>query len=321
MGLTGAHILVSALAAGQAPAAELYQDFRGDRPLLAGLNLFGTVLGAEAEAEPGGLRIKLPADRPSNHPVGLGTKFSLTGDFELTASYELLAASMPKDGYGVGVNLSIATDGKRLKFAKIGRFMRPKEGSVYMSEFWNNEPKKVYQAKTAPTDARAGKLRLAREREVVRCLVADDPPDEFREIWHGNFGTDELKVVHFAVVDGGKPGNAVDVRLTDYRIRSGANIPVEAAQPSPQPAAPPPAKASSGPLWGALAGVLVLLVAGGGLGAWLLWRRRHSSEPAPAAASAGVDARCPSCQKRLKVNASVAGKKIKCPGCATVFVA
>ena len=78
--------------------------------------------------EEAGLRITLPADRTPNQPVGFKTTMVLSGDFEITAAYELLAADPPTTGYGVGVNLGLAPDGARKKYAKVGRFMRPGRG-------------------------------------------------------------------------------------------------------------------------------------------------------------------------------------------------
>ena len=79
--------------------------------------------------DPAGLRITLPADRPQNFAVAVVSKFSLVGDFEVTGSYELLSATQPKEGYGVGVCLWVATDPGRRKFAKVVPCCCPSKGA------------------------------------------------------------------------------------------------------------------------------------------------------------------------------------------------
>jgi hypothetical protein len=65
--------------------------------------------------------------------------------------------------------------------------------------------------------------------------------------------------------------------------------------------------------------VAVLAAAGA---AWWKLRRRQPAAPAIQKPDAnGVAVQCPQCDKRLKLPAHMAGKKVKCPGCATSFVA
>src|SRR5882724_5767107 len=137
------------------PGREFHQDFRGGPALHPALKLVGPDAGAVAERENLGMRITLAPTRAVNHPVGIKTMFSLSGDFEITAAYELLAADRPKDGYGVGVALNIATDEERTKFAKVARAMLPKAGSVYATEYWNREIK-AYKASSVPTEVKSG---------------------------------------------------------------------------------------------------------------------------------------------------------------------
>jgi len=200
--------------------ADFFQDFRGGRPMLSSLKMVGPDADSVITPEDGGLRITLPATRAVNHPVEVVTKFSLTGDFEITGSYELLSAGRPAKGYGAGVSLNVATDPGRRKFAKVSRLLRPREGSVHLSEFWTNDPPKDYQVRSVPAEARAGKLRLVRQGSTIRFLAADGTTDDFREIYQRDFGTEELADVRFQVCDSGSPGNAVDARLVDLKVRS-----------------------------------------------------------------------------------------------------
>src|SRR5947209_10499104 len=62
-------MILTSVCAAHASGAEVYQDFRGGRPLLPSLMLAGPDVDAVARAEDAGLRITLPATRPVNQPV------------------------------------------------------------------------------------------------------------------------------------------------------------------------------------------------------------------------------------------------------------
>ena len=163
----------------------------------------------------------------------VATTFALSGDFEVTGTYELLSADRPAKGYGVGVSLNVADNDRRTKFAKVGRVLRAQEGSVFQTEFWTRQPQKDYQVRTQPTESRLGQLRLTRKGSALRYLAADGLGGDFHEIFaQENFGTEDLAHVRFVVADSGTPGNGIDARLVDLRISSGSLIPNEAADPA-----------------------------------------------------------------------------------------
>jgi hypothetical protein len=250
---------------------EIYQDFRGGKPLLPTLKLVGPLQDAEITPEDAGLRIALPARRDQHYPVAVATTFSLVGDFEITATYQLLSAKQPAKGYGVGVSLNVATSDAREKFTKVSRLYRAQEGSVYTTEYWNRDPPKEWEAPSVPTEVLSGKLRLIREGDVMRYLVADGPDKEFRELRRRKFGTEDLAHLNLEVCDSGEPGNPVDARLVDLRIRSGKVVAGQAGDVQP-------ASESAGTRgWLTALVVLALVVAASlALGIWLSARRRRS---------------------------------------------
>ncbi|MEA3156704.1 MAG: hypothetical protein QOK44_4293 [Betaproteobacteria bacterium] len=301
-----------------------YQDFRGSRSLHPSLKLAGPDVKAVARPEDLGLRITLPATRAVNHPVQVTTQFSLSGDFEITGTYELLAADLPKDGYGVGISLNIATDEERTKFAKVARAMRVKEGSVYVTEFWNR-PSKAYKASSVPTEVKSGQLRLVRKGKLVQFLVADGPGNEFREIKQQQFGDEDVAHARFVVTDSGSP-NAIDARLVDLKIRAAKLTPDPVTDPPPAPAVQEPRPGSS--VWMTLSiafGTFLLIAIL--VGALLVASRRRQQTAAPssappselpgipAGASASLAFPCSGCGKTLKARADLAGKKVKCRDC------
>jgi Protein of unknown function (DUF1583) len=291
-------------------AKEIYQDLRGRRPLLAEFKLHGAPDVEEvAKPEDGGLRITLPPQREKHWPIEVEATFPLTGDFEITGTYELLSANRPTNGYGVGVALSIASNPARDKFAKVGRLMRAKEGSVHMAEYWRHTPPKDWKGPSQPTQTKLGQLRLVRKGEMIRCLAADEPGKEFQEIFAlATFGTEDMELARFEVVDSGAPGNSVDVRLIDLRIRTGnlvpekATVPAPLAEPAPAPINPaPPAPGAAQPggeaarsrVWLVAALVVglaftLLLVATVGLWLFLRHRGQPATSEVPAAKTRGT---------------------------------
>ncbi len=316
------------LAPGPKPPPEIYQDFRGGQSLLPSLRPIGRDFDTLARPEANGLRITLPADRNNHAPVGVGTSFSLVGDFVITATYELLSASQPSQGYGTGISLSVATNPQRTRFAKVGRFQRAKEGSVFATEFWIASPpkEKDWQFHSEPTEAQSGQLRLARDGSIMHFLVADGPGNKFHQVDERNFGTEDLANVQLEVVDSGSDGNSVDARLVDLRIRPSKLLPEEIANSALQLEQ----KRPGGKGWLVIAKLLGLVVACAlmlALGGWLY--RRHSrvhetgpdraAVPDPAtekkAAAPPIAFSCAGCGKNLKGKASLAGKKVKCSQC------
>ncbi len=260
----------------QEPRKEFYHDFRGSQPLHPSLRLIGPDAVDVSRPEAEGLRITLPANRPVNHPVEVVTAFSVSGDFEITGTYHLLSASQPAKGYGVGVALNIADNDARNKFAKVARSMVVKDGSVFQSEFWIKAPTRDYQWRKKPTDSRIGQLRLVRVGASLQFLAADGLEGNFEEIYSRPFfGTEDLAHIHFVVADSGSPGNAVDARLVDLRIRSSSPLP----EPAPgTTSALDEASASLPTGWlTAIAVIGLLVVATFSVMAWLFYGRQRGA--------------------------------------------
>src|SRR5438477_8629467 len=87
-------LAVPSAARGQ-PPINLYQDFRGQNPLQAGFAFVGEEADKFTERESGGYHVNLPANRKARgvlRGVGVATNVPVAGDFEITATYELLSA-------------------------------------------------------------------------------------------------------------------------------------------------------------------------------------------------------------------------------------
>ena len=219
----------------RAQPPEVYQDFRGKKPLIDALKKVGPDADEVCTFEDEGLRVKLPKTRPLQAPVGVGLKFRASGDMEITGTYEILTLEKPppnSPGVGVAINLVAKNDYK--KFAKLGRFHFFASGESHAAESWLPDTQR--QFKEVKTTTNKGQVRLIREGNQLRYLVADTPGGEFREIHKGEFTDDDLEIVRFGA-NNNKTLAAVDVRLIDFRVRYLAK-PNAPANPAAPPHAP-----------------------------------------------------------------------------------
>jgi serine/threonine protein kinase len=237
-----------------------YQDFRDKKPVVDHFFMMGTDWEKIIAPEREGLRVNLPATRKVQRTmrgIGLGTNLPVAGDFQITATYELLSAGTPaSSNEAAGVDLFVQRAG-------FGRF-NTQQGPVYeMGVRASSKKQRV------PTAATKGQLRLARAGSILSYLVKDDTTQgEFKELYQTEFDTEPLKFILFEV-NPGREATPVEARLIDLRIES--NLPIQA--PPPDPSGPP---RGAGRRWLAAAGVFVLFVSLGlALAQWLYLRRRR----------------------------------------------
>jgi DNA-directed RNA polymerase subunit RPC12/RpoP len=303
-------------------ATEVYQDFRGKPPMLPQLRLLGPDLETVAKSEEAGFRITLPKTRKAYRPVEIAATFAIKRDFEITGTYELLAADMPLAGFGVGVCLNISSTNDLRKFLKISRVLRPDLRSVFMAEYWTKGADD-WAGPQVDTEVKGGQLRLVREGSRARCLVSEGPGKEFKTIFEkDDFGTEDMAYLHFQVTDGGKPGSAIDARLLDLRIRHDYVGLTRVAEPVAPALEELEAKSSGTRALILAASLMVTLIAVALVSYIHVCRRRDAqSTPrpdvmnAPPAAAHAVIFPCTACGKKLKIKATSAGKKVKCPHC------
>jgi Protein of unknown function (DUF1583) len=225
--LTSSVVAFVALAAAN-PPAQNYYDFRGGNPLPPELTLVGPNAGQVVKLEAEGLHVTLPTDGQQTSGWGVGLRYTLAGDFEVTGTYELISVAPPARGAGAGVAINALPTPDWKKFAKIGRFVRADEGNIYVAETWHTGYPKDYHRKAAPTAARSGMVRLARHGSVLHYLAADAPGGEFQEIGAWEFGPEDLSMVRFIVNNNGSP-TPVEARLLDLRVT--ADVKPLAAEP------------------------------------------------------------------------------------------
>jgi hypothetical protein len=213
------------------------------------------------------------------------------------------------------------------------------KGSVHLTEHWyHGTPKTPWSQQHKKTDAMAGQLRLVRSGRSLRYLVSDGPGQEFREIWYQkNFGDEDLEFLKFGVTDSGEPGNPVDARLIDLRVRLGpvpadnAFAPAPLAEPAPvivSPLVPVDQEGKDRPdrslLVILLVGLGLTLVVGISLATWYMLHQQRNSSSLPENVEEAevieeelppVVITCSNCGKQLKVVSALAGKRVKCSQC------
>ena len=195
-------------------AKELHYDFRG-RPLPADFQLFGDVKEEWIREDPAGLRITLPAGRKNFWSGGLSLPVSVPGDFEITTTFEILQAEVPPDGYGSGVLLAVNQN----EVARVGSIVLPTGEQVIRCDRLNVGGNRGEVGDLFPRQAKAGKLRLKRTESILHFLWApDDRGEDFEEIYHCEFGTQEITPIRLIATTSRKP-LGLDVRFIDLRIK------------------------------------------------------------------------------------------------------
>src|SRR5262249_28287691 len=151
---------------------EVHFDFRG-KPLPPELIL--TPAGSErfVKSEPEGLRITLPKDRSDLSPVAVGTRSGIKGDFEITATLEILQANRPRDRFGGGATLFINKVDPAVEGAGIGRLLRASGEEVV---YWDRSTGRKAEELQFDADFRAWpdrelRLRLKRTGAQLSYLL------------------------------------------------------------------------------------------------------------------------------------------------------
>jgi hypothetical protein len=220
----------------QASGTEFVHNFRGSNmPSADKMTLAGIGPMVEVEPEEAGLRIKILANRGKDG-AGMQTRFSLTGDFEITTSYEILSFDKPARGYGVGFFLTISPSAWKEKRAGLSRIWSVRNGSGFQPLILMSEPEPINKAAWEPSETMKGQLRMRREGAKLCYLVNDDFGKPFREIFQCEYGTDDIDAVRLVANPGNSPA-AVDVRLLDVQMYWGA-LPKHAGTAPPLAAAP-----------------------------------------------------------------------------------
>jgi hypothetical protein len=187
--------------------------------------------------EPEGLRIRLPAGVEGEGKMhGVNSGMIAKGDFEITASFEVLREpGLGEAGdAGTKVHLLLNVNRPPWDLAGFSRHVKVKGPTKYTAwrNQWDDATRKNKQ-KFKPFDAKGTKwrFRLARTGATLSYFLAEEGDPDFRLLQELDFVADDVKDIRLVAQTGG-PLAALDVRVTDLRIRAESlpNLPkVEAA--------------------------------------------------------------------------------------------
>jgi hypothetical protein len=233
-------------------------------------------LASLAKPDHRGLRIAIPP-KTDCRGVGAFTMFGVHGDFDITASFEILKADRPKEGGGGGPELYLRTVEGWGDYVSMARLLRTAEADPQILIAWGEKVggKIRYHGGQEKTDLKAGQFRITRVGSTVRYFVApkggDDfrkGGDDFREVYRHEFGTKDLNMVRI-MAQVNESGAGLDVIWKDLAIAAEA-LPGFADGIAPEP----PRRSWWWALLGGLAGATALAV-----GIWWSGSRRARATP------------------------------------------
>jgi|SRR5581483_6288089 len=290
------------------------------RPLL----FVGDEADKFVKLEPEGLRITLPAGFDGERPThGVNTAMVASGDFEISAAFEVLKEPGPGEAgsKGTKVHLLVTVDKPPWDLAGFSRHLMPKFATRYTAwhNQWNQDTRKNKQEiKWFEAKSTKWRFRLTRKDTVLSYYLAEADEADFRLLQQYLFVGDDVKDIRVVATTGG-PKAALDVRVTDLRIRA-ESLPNLGVVPTDGmvPAEPPEERPIRGRwlIWLALGLAVVVLV---GV-TFAVWHRRRAqgasvSDPRGESSAFDVAVRCTKCGANLRVKAGLAGKRVKCPQC------
>jgi hypothetical protein len=248
-----------------------YQDLRGQFDPLK-LQLHGGKAPLKLmKLQDDGLRITITPENAAVGSRGVGTRFNVSGDFEITLGYRILKIPEPETGYGVGAAISLRdVNGE---WASLQRVCQPKKGHVIVAHRGVPEPVEIKEGEPRPkpkyrstveirpSQANQGELRLKRTGTKLTYLIKDHDNPEFTPVRDVEFSDRELTQIRFdGQTTGGKEG---DLLLTEITIDTPATGDLVSRVPQPR---------STHWIW--IGSACAVAIAALGVGVWV--RRRSA---------------------------------------------
>jgi LPXTG-motif cell wall-anchored protein len=194
-------------------------DCAGDnRRLDTHFGRYGYLPRKSVFTEPPGVRFQLPASKGVDQ-TGLYSYFALGGDFEITASYELIWLPAAKAGYGVSCGIAVDTGGPGGSVS-LARGYVSEKGSGYVVSRGQPAGKGIkYETQHYPAQGKAGRLALRREKSELICLIANSWNGDLEELCRVPFTAATVRKVRLFADPGGSSA-AMDVRLGHVKLRA-----------------------------------------------------------------------------------------------------
>ncbi|MBC8868763.1 MAG: PD40 domain-containing protein [Planctomycetes bacterium] len=218
-----------------------FRDGRFDRDTLVPIG-FQSLYGLQLlKPEPRGLRIVIPHHQSKNKPaVGFLPMLKVHGDFELSASYELLSVDPPQAGAGAGADLYILAE-KSLHSASFRRCVTCEGEDAFFVHVTARDKngKRRPQYRYFPAETKNGLMRLRRIGTTLQFLVAEGDGKECRKVHEADFGADTIGLVRIQTTTDGSP-TTTETRWGHLAIRGDqlerVQIPLYQNRPAPDSA-------------------------------------------------------------------------------------
>ncbi|MCI0683942.1 MAG: DUF1583 domain-containing protein [Gemmataceae bacterium] len=195
---------------------------------------------------PEGLRIRLPAGFEGERKLhGVNSGMIAQGDFEITASFEVLRepALGEAGDQGTKVHLLLNVNRPPWDLAGFSRHLKANKPTQYTAwrNAWDDATRKNKQKfKGFAVKGTKWRFRLTRTGATLSYFLAEEGDPDFRLLQQHDFPPDDVKDIRVVASTGG-PLAALDVRITDLRIRAESlpNLPnVDAAEARGKSVAP-----------------------------------------------------------------------------------
>ncbi len=164
-------------------------------------------------------RFRLPAGVARVGQTGVYSYFLLSGDCEVSITFELINLQPPREGYGSGVGLAFDA-GEEVGRASIQRVDKNSKESGYVLQTSPGRGDKVKEEyRFVPTPAWRGRIGMRRVKKELVFLASDDLSAPLKEVGTLPFTDGTVRSVRFFADPGGSP-TALDVRVGQIQVRA-----------------------------------------------------------------------------------------------------
>lgn len=201
--------------------AESRFDFRAGKIDSSKLAWTATTLDEHRKLDEQGIRLRIDRRGPPATAVGLAPKLRASGNFDVSATYEVVNLDQPEEGSGVGPSLAVYLDSAGLDTASLQRVRRTDGRGFYAVQrgFTTNGSRQT-RSQFFRTDADSGKLRIVRMGARVQFLAAEGTSDDFRELAQHEFTTADVDAILLELQTGNATSGEADARWTSLAIRA-----------------------------------------------------------------------------------------------------
>ena len=179
------------------------------------------------DGAPGTVKLVQPDQRGLRFtiPNGLGegpavaTKFGIRGDFEITATFEVLSNCARTSAMGWARTWSSSRRERGTSSRRSLASARPTTRSSRWSTRRRSERRRSGTPRLHPTQATSGRLRLVRVGPTLHYQLAEGDAKIFHEMFVSEYGAEDLEFVRLSATTGGSK-KAVDLLWKDLSVRA-----------------------------------------------------------------------------------------------------